>query len=162
MDCIAHGVTESQTRLSDLHCAALGAGRGGWGVGTPGRIPSPIAPGRGGCQKAGTPSSELRDLGSSPDSEVSSLRHLKITRPVSPSIGGPVLSLAAPSAVWGPHGRHLWVRAGGGSGPRPDVTVRPEHETLLPGHDPAVQSLTPGPLRTPRSFLCWLLSRPLS
>ena len=38
------------------------------------------------------------------------------------------------------------------------MTIRPEHETLLPGHDPAVQSLTPGPLRTPRSFLCWLLS----
>ena len=98
MDCIARGVPKSRTRLSDLRCAALGAGRGGRGVGTPGRIPSPTAPGRGGCQEAGTPSSELRDLGSSPDSEVSSLRHLTITRPVSPSVGGPVLSPAAPSA----------------------------------------------------------------
>ena len=137
MDCIVHGVAKSQTRLSGLHCTA---GRVGWGVGTPGRIPSPITPGWGGHQEAGTPSLEPRHLGLSPDSGVSSQRHLKITGPASPSTGGLVLSPAAPRAVWGLDGWPLWARAGGGSGPRPDVTIRPEHETLLCGHDPAVQS----------------------
>ena len=101
MDGIVRGVAKSRTRLSGLHCTA---GHGGWGVGTPGRIPSPTAPGRGGHREAGTPSSEPRHLGSSPDSGVSSLCQLKITGPASPSTGGLVLSPAAPRAVWGPDG----------------------------------------------------------